>query len=213
MPKSVVKQHRSRRRMVSVLFPHPSGDVVLKLHLHSAQLIPTVSYVSDKGKEKASEGTNASVNLVFLLNGVDGRSTASQDSLAPQNPVSSGSAMLTTELQFARCMSNRYRSEQFPRCVSCTRRWAGDTCRFQGIRFFLKDQHRNIVGISFVESQKPDAPSMNFPTQWNISLKPEHIRSTKVRLFHLVQDTSLKDKTADRRKSSAPYPPQRNETP
>ena len=41
---------------------------------------------------------------------------------------------LTPELQFARCMSNRYKPDPFPRCVSCTRRWAGDTCRFQGIR-------------------------------------------------------------------------------
>ncbi len=77
-------------------------------------------------------------------------------------------------------MSNRYRSEEFPRCVSCTRRWAGDTCRFQGIRFFLKDDKRNIVGISFVESYKPDGPSMNFPLQWNIPLKDEHLRRVKV---------------------------------
>jgi hypothetical protein len=41
---------------------------------------------------------------------------------------------LVPELQFARCMSTRYKPDPFPRCVSCTRRWAGDTCRFQGIR-------------------------------------------------------------------------------
>lgn len=95
-----------------------------------------------------------------------------------QHPEASGP--LHPELQFARCMSNRYRSEQFPRCVSCTRRWAGDTCRFQGIRFFLKDTQRNIVGISFVESQKADAPTMNFPSKWNVPLQPTHIRRTKV---------------------------------
>ncbi|KAI0080657.1 hypothetical protein K474DRAFT_1614902 [Panus rudis PR-1116 ss-1] len=90
-----------------------------------------------------------------------------------------GKHTLQPELQFARCMSNRYRSEEFPRCVSCTRRWAGDTCRFQGIRFFLKDENRNIVGISFVENQKPDGPSMNFPLQWNIPLTEVHIRRVK----------------------------------
>lgn len=89
---------------------------------------------------------------------------------------------LHPELQFARCMSNRYKSENFPRCVSCTRRWAGDTCRFQGIRFFLKDDNQNIVGVSFVENQKADAPTMNFPTRWNISLEPSHIEETKVKL-------------------------------
>lgn len=87
---------------------------------------------------------------------------------------------LHPELQFARCMSNRYRAEQFPRCVSCTRRWAGDTCRFQGIRFFLKNAQRNIVGISFVENQKPDAPTMTFPSKWNVPLLPLHIRRLKV---------------------------------
>lgn len=90
-------------------------------------------------------------------------------------------AQLHPELQFARCMSNRYRSEQFPRCVSCTRRWAGDTCRFQGIRFFLKDNQRNIVGVSFVENQRADAPSMSFPVNWNVPLTQTHIRRTKVR--------------------------------
>jgi len=101
-----------------------------------------------------------------------------------QQPGAEASGPLHPELQFARCMSNRYRSEQFPRCVSCTRRWAGDTCRFQGIRFFLKDPQRNIVGISFVETQKPDAPSMNFPNKWNVPLQPAHIRRTKVTQFH-----------------------------
>lgn len=90
---------------------------------------------------------------------------------------------LHPELQFARCMSNRYKNDLFPRCVSCTRRWAGDTCRFQGIRFFLKDSQRNIVGISFVEAQKADMPTMDFPNTWNVPLKPAHIKRTKVRFF------------------------------
>ncbi|KAK7695546.1 hypothetical protein QCA50_000182 [Cerrena zonata] len=100
---------------------------------------------------------------------------------AASEGVSAGEGMpkLHPELQFARCMSNRYRSEEFPRCVSCTRRWAGDTCRFQGIRFFLKDENRNILGISFVESQKPDGPSMSFPLQWNIPLHESHMLRVK----------------------------------
>ncbi|KII96060.1 hypothetical protein PLICRDRAFT_35026 [Plicaturopsis crispa FD-325 SS-3] len=126
----------------------------------NAQLMPTVSYAQDKGKERAA---GAPMTIVAGSN--------------VQSPTSSGP--LHPELQFARCMSNRYKSEMFPRCVSCTRRWAGDTCRFQGIRFFLKDAQRNIVGISFVENQKPDAPNMIFPTSWNISLKPIHIRRVK----------------------------------
>lgn len=139
----------------------------------NAQL--TVSYSADpgdKGKEKAGE----SAMRVAATNG------------APMD-----SSSLQPELQFARCMSNRYRSEQFPRCVSCTRRWAGDTCRFQGIRFFLKDNQRNIVGVSFVENLKPDAPNMNFPGQWNIPLTIAHIRRTKRTVAQALLPTLQKE--------------------
>ncbi|KAF9229954.1 hypothetical protein BU15DRAFT_84263 [Melanogaster broomeanus] len=131
----------------------------------NAQLMPTVSYTSnsaDKGKDKAGE---APMRIV----------TSESDSQGTE-----ASTPLHPELQIAYCMSNRYRSEQFPRCVACTRRWAGDTCRFQGIRFFLKDNQRNIVGISFVENQRADAPSLSFPVQWNVPLTEQHIRRTKV---------------------------------
>ncbi|KAF9464272.1 hypothetical protein BDZ94DRAFT_1297282 [Collybia nuda] len=129
----------------------------------NAQLMPSVSYTqvpNGKGKEKAND--DARMQIVSAQGNQQGNSEA-----------------LHPELQFARCMSNRYKNDQFPRCVSCTRRWAGDTCRFQGIRFFLKDVQRNIVGISFVESHKADLPTMNFPVQWNASLQPEHIKRTK----------------------------------
>ncbi|KZP21752.1 hypothetical protein FIBSPDRAFT_953511 [Athelia psychrophila] len=122
----------------------------------SARLMPHVSY-SQPGSDPAK-----------ALHIVDGESCGD------------GSEPLHPELQFARCMSNRYKNEQFPKCVSCTRRWAGDTCRFQGIRFFLKNKEGTIVGISFVENQKPDAPAMAFPTEWNVPLEITHIRRTKV---------------------------------
>ncbi|KAL4082085.1 hypothetical protein V8B97DRAFT_161135 [Scleroderma yunnanense] len=141
----------------------------------NAQLMPTVSYPADpgdKGKEKAGEP----MRVVAAANGAQ----IDASSLQP-------------ELQFARCMSNRYRSEQFPRCVSCTRRWAGDTCRFQGIRFFLKDNQRNIVGVSFVENLKPDAPNMNFPGQWNTPLTTAHIRRTKRTVAQALLPTLRKE--------------------
>ncbi|KAI0771994.1 Clavaminate synthase-like protein [Trametes elegans] len=132
----------------------------------TAQLISPTHVPANKGKDKASSSSAPAFGAMRVV-AEDGTS----------NPDAAGP--LTPELQFARCMSNRYRSEEFPRCVSCTRRWAGDTCRFQGIRFFLKNQNRDIVGISFVESQKPDAPTMNFPNKWNINLETEHIRRVK----------------------------------
>jgi lysine-specific demethylase 3 len=94
--------------------------------------------------------------------------------------VTENAIPLQPELQFARCMSGRYRLEPFPRCVSCTRRWAGDTCRFQNIRFFLKDKKRDIVGISFVEGRFQNAPKMNFPVRWNIPLMETHTKRMKV---------------------------------
>ncbi|EIW61789.1 Clavaminate synthase-like protein [Trametes versicolor FP-101664 SS1] len=137
-----------------------------QMSTQNAQLILSTHVPSTKGKEKASSSSAPAYTAMRVVT-EDGSS----------NPEASGP--LQPELQFARCMSNRYRSEEFPRCVSCTRRWAGDTCRFQGIRFFLKNQNRDIVGISFVESQKPDAPTMNFPNKWNIDLQMEHIRRVK----------------------------------
>jgi lysine-specific demethylase 3 len=91
-----------------------------------------------------------------------------------------GNGPFHPELQFARCTSNQYKAESFPQCASCTRRWAGDTCRFQGIRFFLKDGQHNIVGVSFVENQKAESPSMKFPTRWNRPFDAVFIKEVKV---------------------------------
>ncbi|KAI6046475.1 hypothetical protein EDC04DRAFT_2627847 [Pisolithus marmoratus] len=140
----------------------------------NAQLMPTIPYgvaPGDKGKEREGAG----MLFVTSTNG------------AQAEPAS------TPELQFARCMSNRYKMEQFPRCVSCTRRWAGDTCRFQGIRYFLRDGQRNIQGVSFVENLKPDAPNMNFPGQWNVPLTATHIRRIKRTVAQALLPTLRKE--------------------
>ena len=100
----------------------------------------------------------------------------------PQTPRQDTAATFIPELQHVRCMSNRYRHEEFPRCVSCTRRWAGDTCRFQGIRYFMHDANRKLVGISFSESHLvAQMPNMAFPSSWNRKVEREHIRRSKVR--------------------------------
>ncbi|KXN84230.1 Lysine-specific demethylase 3A [Leucoagaricus sp. SymC.cos] len=125
-------------------------------------------YTAEKRSKVQQIAQNARMHVVTGDNGqVNGLVTENAIPLQP-------------ELQFARCMSNRYRTEQFPRCVSCTRRWAGDTCRFQGIRFFLKDKKRDIVGISFVEGRYQDAPKMVYPTRWNVPLKEAHIKRMKL---------------------------------
>ncbi|KAH9927146.1 Clavaminate synthase-like protein [Epithele typhae] len=140
-----------------------SQNAEATLPLTRANVTVLIRPPPDTGKDKASGSSGPAYGAMRVVTEADG--AVSPDATGPLQP----------ELQFARCMSNRYRSEEFPRCVSCTRRWAGDTCRFQGIRFFLKNQNRDIVGISFVESQKPDAPTMTFPNKWNVPLQMDHI--------------------------------------
>jgi [histone H3]-dimethyl-L-lysine9 demethylase len=89
-----------------------------------------------------------------------------------------------SELQSARCMSSKYRDDKLPRCVSCIRRGQGDTCRFQGIRFILKDECGRITGACFTSKSKKrlESPKMEWPMAWNIPMEPAHIQTTKVRL-------------------------------
>lgn len=87
---------------------------------------------------------------------------------------------LTPELQYARCMSNRYKTDAFPRCVSCTRRWAGDTCRFQGIRILLRDENKHLYAVSFIDSTKSDNVKIVLPERWNVNLEERHVKRTMV---------------------------------
>ncbi|EIN10255.1 hypothetical protein PUNSTDRAFT_142322 [Punctularia strigosozonata HHB-11173 SS5] len=148
----------------------------------NAKMMPTAAFPAGSGGENGSSGPDAAAAPSSSAASKSGSSTSaiakSSSSSSPSSDLPSP-GQLHPELQFARCMSNRYRPESFPRCVSCTRRWAGDTCRFQGIRFFLKDESRNIVGISFVENQKQDAPTMCFPNSWNVPLEARHTRTIK----------------------------------
>ncbi|KAJ3863241.1 hypothetical protein EV359DRAFT_43498, partial [Lentinula novae-zelandiae] len=128
------------------------------LQAQNAYLVPGVTYVPGKDKELSSE------NRMRMLQ-------------AEENPAF-GAATLTPELQTARCMSSKYKPEDFPRCVSCTRRWAGDTCRFQGIRIFMKNEKKEVVGMSFVNNQKAEKPAMEFPNKWNVGLTDKDIQWT-----------------------------------
>ncbi|GJJ07745.1 hypothetical protein Clacol_001950 [Clathrus columnatus] len=95
-------------------------------------------------------------------------------------------SQLVPDFQAARCMSSRYKSDSFPKCVSCTRRWAGDTCRFQGIRFFLRETNGHIGGISFVDSQIQELPKMDFPDKWNVPLELDKIRQLKMTVARAI---------------------------
>ncbi|KAG6816878.1 hypothetical protein H0H87_002199, partial [Tephrocybe sp. NHM501043] len=125
-----------------------------------------------KGKEKASNPVSMEI--------------------VPLGPNDQGQA-LHAEPQSTRCMSTKYKNDPFPRCVACTRRWAGDTCRFQGIRYFLRTSDMNIVGVTFSETQKADLPSMKFPTEWNEPLTDKHILRTKSTIARALLPTLRKE--------------------
>ncbi|KAJ4000558.1 hypothetical protein F5050DRAFT_1804039 [Lentinula boryana] len=128
------------------------------LQEQNAYLAPSVTYVPEKGQEPTSE------NRMRMLQA--------------EESTAFGAATLTPELQTARCMSSKYKPEDFPRCVSCTRRWAGDTCRFQGIRIFMKNEKKEVVGMGFVNNQKAEKPAMDFPKKWNVGLADKDIQWT-----------------------------------
>ncbi|KAK0479354.1 hypothetical protein IW261DRAFT_1480371 [Armillaria novae-zelandiae] len=96
-----------------------------------------------------------------------------------EDPTNQVNGQLVPELQLARCMSTRYRSSEFSRCVSCSRRKAGDTCRFQGVRYFLKDEKGTFMGMSFATKPLGARPIIKYPMTWNIPLSDEYIKITK----------------------------------
>ncbi|KAH0586927.1 hypothetical protein H2248_005761 [Termitomyces sp. 'cryptogamus'] len=159
------KQKRAKSASAKTPGPSKRGYPAKKrndahIAAQSAKPVTQIPFTSEKGKEKA-----------------DGAISMRIVPLGPNDP---GQA-LHAEPQSTRCMSTKYKNDPFPRCVACTRRWAGDTCRFQGIRYFLRDATMQIVGVSFSETQKADTPSMKFPKKWNQVLTKAHIDRTKVR--------------------------------
>ncbi|KAK0207438.1 hypothetical protein IW262DRAFT_1530297 [Armillaria fumosa] len=78
-----------------------------------------------------------------------------------KNPTNQASGQLVPELQESR------------------RRKAGDTCRFKGVRYFLKDKKGNVMGVSFVTKPLGAIPIIKYPTAWNIPLSDEYIKIIK----------------------------------
>ncbi|KAK0242300.1 hypothetical protein EDD85DRAFT_810740 [Armillaria nabsnona] len=163
-----LRPKKQRKQRTSEPGPHPSKrgynakkrSEAAQMTAQNMQLASSLSYQSNgKGKERAIDATGH----MYLV----------------EDPTNQASGQLIPELQLARCMSTRYRSEEFSRCVSCTRRWAGDTCRFQGVRYFLKDEKGNVMGVSFVTIPPGTMPIIKYPTTWNIPLSDEYIKITK----------------------------------
>ncbi|KAJ7638409.1 Clavaminate synthase-like protein [Roridomyces roridus] len=132
-----------------------------------------VGFPSKKRREVA-ESNGYAPNVLYKLHDKQGDSpyTASPAEMPDK-------ANVALELQTSRCMSSKYKNEQhLPRCVACTRRWAGDTCRFQALRSIYRNSNGNIMGFSFQEQPTP-AMSMKFPNVWNTSLEMSHIQEIK----------------------------------
>jgi hypothetical protein len=125
--------------------------------------------------------------------GVYPRSTMSRSSASKSaspaggdpDPEQETDLMLYPEIQSSRCQATRYKPFYLPQCVACIRRQGGEGCRFIGVRALLRDDRKNIVGLSFPCARLPEPPDLEFPTRWNVPLLPEHIRPTKVGACHV----------------------------
>ncbi|KIY45127.1 hypothetical protein FISHEDRAFT_49906 [Fistulina hepatica ATCC 64428] len=105
-----------------------------------------------------------------------------------------GTATVETELQEARCMSNKYKQDEIPRCVSCTRRYQGDTCRFLGVRYFFKSASGKFSGMGFRST--PVTPlNVRFPQRWNVPLTTAHIHVTQKAIAESLLSTLRDEKT------------------
>ncbi|KAF9268356.1 Clavaminate synthase-like protein [Marasmius fiardii PR-910] len=135
-------------------------------------------FTAKKRNEAAQMAASASTSLPSVSYTVNSKGKNSTDQST--SSTSKRVAPLTIEVQSARCMSGKYKNNDFPRCVSCTRRWAGDTCRFQGVRIFMKDVKGVYVGIAFTNRQQEEATVMHFLDEWNEDFGWEEIRRTKL---------------------------------
>ncbi|TBU33518.1 Clavaminate synthase-like protein [Dichomitus squalens] len=69
---------------------------------------------------------------------------------------------------------------KFPRCTACIRKASGETCRFQNLRYLLRDKNRKVIGTTFGEGQAHAAPTLVSPSEWNTTLGLGHIDRVKL---------------------------------
>ncbi|KAJ4472037.1 hypothetical protein J3R30DRAFT_1021976 [Lentinula aciculospora] len=143
--------------------------------VHSSSRPKRDLHIWEKSRNNTREYVDFTIDLSLSLHFL---SLDRMRMLQAEDSSAFGAATLIPELQTARCMSSKYKPEDFPRCVSCTRRWAGDTCRFQGIRIFMKNEKKEVVGMGFANNQKAEKPAMDFPKKWNASLTDKDIQWT-----------------------------------
>ncbi|KAJ7122900.1 hypothetical protein C8R44DRAFT_784877 [Mycena epipterygia] len=163
--------------------PKVKRKLSVKPREYAAPFGPNKRGNTTKKRSEAAQRTALNGNTVYTLDprprGKDRDETPFRVMPAAKPVDPNADANVVLEPQVSRCMSNRYKNEDFPRCVSCTRRWAGDTCRFQSIRTFCRDSDGNIKGFIFQENPERDAIPLHFPNEWNIPLDSRHIHETK----------------------------------
>ncbi|CAK5275825.1 unnamed protein product [Mycena citricolor] len=122
----------------------------------------------------------------------------------------SSEANLTREPQTSRCMSNRFKSKGFPHCVSCTRRWVGDTCRFQNLRSFFYTSTGELAGFCFYERRDQPAVQMEYPSNWNAPLTKTHFQLIKKTIATALLPI-LREELEHTQHSAVIYRPRENE--
>ncbi|KAI0314183.1 hypothetical protein OF83DRAFT_1138062 [Amylostereum chailletii] len=98
-------------------------------------------------------------------------------------------------VQTHRCYVPRYKTGVgVSTCVACTRRQAGDSCRFMNIRVIAFNEKDEVAGSHLVPPTDnvqvaSQSPTFHFPTEWNIPLGPVHIRRTKCTIAQALLPT------------------------
>ncbi|KAL1749824.1 hypothetical protein FB107DRAFT_224897, partial [Schizophyllum commune] len=85
---------------------------------------------------------------------------------------------LDLEQQVGCCTTGKAAASGVPKCITCSRRLAGDTCRFQGIRWFGLDQDENIVTVGFKDVGT--VSGLLYPDRWNVIPTQENLMQVKM---------------------------------
>ncbi|KAJ7243114.1 hypothetical protein B0H12DRAFT_1014187, partial [Mycena haematopus] len=102
----------------------------------------------------------------------------------------------------------QYQHKGISRCWPCVRRHKDDTCRFQNFRYLLCVE--DTLTSYQIRDPRQDRPTpLEFPTKWNVDLRPEHI--TKIKASNLALLPILRQEMANINAYEPVFRPQESE--
>ncbi|KAG8787258.1 hypothetical protein FRC12_015745 [Ceratobasidium sp. 428] len=197
----VVKNSGGQQRIISVKRVHsPSGgSSTLKFVVHPKKKADQEALLSKAEKDPSvpvaasSKSVSASRSASSNQNVEGGGKRRREDNLknrkitldakpastSPPLVSSQGDHCILIAAQDKRC--NAYKNkETVSRCVSCTQKKSGDTCRFRGVRKLKSTpaSPESVLDVSFGSTHREEVavqPEYQLPTEWNTTPQTEHI--------------------------------------